>query len=195
MNIINDNRIYKKYIKDQEIENVLTRSVEDIKEIVIHGAGIASSATGVLNWMARGGIMPDGTTREEQYKKGISLFHSEIDRNGNVYNILSPLFFCYHSSSGHHDRFTLGIELINGEVDNKFEYTNEQYQSLFNMIDAYSGLFPVGTICGHGYNGQKYSGKYKNCPGNFNWDKLQEYFSKEFNIIKIDKECYGITRI
>ncbi|MBN2401973.1 MAG: N-acetylmuramoyl-L-alanine amidase [Spirochaetes bacterium] len=186
MNIINEDRIHKKYFKD--IEDQFNRKVEDIKEIVIHGTGGGKSARAILNWMLAG-------ERAEQYKKGIALFHSEIDKNGDIYNILNPLYWCYHSSSGKHDKYTIGIELVNSEVDNKGSYTSNQYKSLFEMIDAYLGLFPIASIVGHGYNGKKFSGKYKNCPGNFDWNKLQKFLIAEgFKFNKADNECYELER-
>jgi hypothetical protein len=186
MNIINEDRIYKKYF--HAIEDQFIRKVDNVKEIVIHGTGGGKSARAILNWMLAG-------ERAEEYKKGIGLFHSEIDLNGDQYNILSPLYWCYHSSSGPHDKLTIGIELVNPTIGNTGGYTDAQYKALFETIDAYLGLFPITTICGHGYNGHKFSSKYKSCPGNFDWKRLLEFLVQEnFNPKKIDKECYEIER-
>jgi hypothetical protein len=180
MTIINFDDIYNKYFKD--IADKFQRKSNDINEIVIHGTAGGDSAKAILKWMLDG-------EREKEYRKGIGLFHTEIDLNGDVYNILSPLFWCYHSSSGKHDKMTIGIELINTKPDNKGLYMYEQYESLFKMIDAYLGVFPIKRICGHGYNKKTYSGEYKECPGSmFEWGKLQ----KKFNLKEMDKECYQI---
>jgi N-acetyl-anhydromuramyl-L-alanine amidase AmpD len=184
MNIINDDRIFKKYFK--AIENQFARKVEDITEITIHGAGVGSSASAIIKWMLDGGIMPDGSMREVQYKKGISLFHSEVERNGDIYNILNLLFWCYGSSCGKHDRFCINIELINGHSENKNAYSEDQYISLFEQIDAYKGLFPIKRITGHNYNARTYSGVIKTCPGNFDWDKLAD----SFKLKRIENDCY-----
>jgi N-acetyl-anhydromuramyl-L-alanine amidase AmpD len=179
MNLINDDRIYKKYFK--EIENKFIRKVSDISEIVIHGTGGGQSAKAILNWMLSG-------ERAEEYKKGISLFHSQIDRNGDIYNILSNLFWCYHSSSGQHDKYTIGIELVNPLEENMGNYTDLQYKVLFELLESYKELFPIKSIVGHGHNKKKFSNGYKNCPGNFDWEKLQ----MKFNLKLIDKECYQL---
>jgi hypothetical protein len=188
MNIINDDRLFEKYFKDGSEK--FKRTNEDITEIVVHGSGGHDTATGIIGWMLNGGLMADGTTREKDYRKGISLFHTEIDRNGDVYNILSPLYWCYHSSSGQHDKCSIGIELVSIKPDNKAIYSDEQYSSLYEMIDAYLGVFPIKTIVGHGFNKKKYKGGYKNCPGTyFDWNKL----AKHFNLKQIAGECFKIA--
>jgi hypothetical protein len=187
MNIINNDDIFKKYFK--AVSEKFKRTNEDITEIVIHGSGGHDTAKGIIDWMAAGGLLPDGSNRIENYKKGISLFHSEIDRNGDLYNILSPLYWCYHSSSGRHDKCTIGIELVSAYPDNKGIFTYQQYDSLFEIIDSYKGIFPIKTIVGHGFNKKKYSDEYKNCPGvYFEWNKLQ----KKFDLKQIANECYEI---
>ena len=175
--VINDDRIFNKYFK--EISKDFKRQLSDITEVVIHGTGGGKSARGIIRWML-------GGERTKQYKRGIALFHVEIDRNGDVYNLISPSYWCYHSSSGKHDKCTMGIELVNPGIENTDGYTLEQYEALMNLLNQFKAVFPINIICGHGYNKQKYSKKYKNCPGeNFKWEFLEEIGCK-----KIENECY-----
>ena len=161
MNIIIVDKIRNKY-------SGLGRKVSDIKEIVIHGSG-GGTAKGIIEWMAS-----YNCERKELYKQGIGLFHFMIDRNGDTYEILSPEVWAYHSESGFHDHTTIGIELVNPELLNAGDYTDEQYESLNTLIEKITGRFKIDIISSHDYNRKFYSGsKPKPCPGNkFDWDKI-----------------------
>jgi N-acetyl-anhydromuramyl-L-alanine amidase AmpD len=174
MNIIKDHRIFEKYF--EPISEVFER--ENIREIVIHGTGGGASAQGIIKWMLNGGVMADGSKREDLYKRGIALFHYLIDRNGDLYHLIPDRYWCYHSSSGRHDIKTIGVELVNTVSGNKGKYEVEQYDSLFSLIKKMMTLYPIKYIAGHGGNKLNYSGSYKECPGEkFNWKMLEENFS------------------
>lgn len=180
MNLIKDDRIFEKYFKP--IADKFKRNTETINEVVIHGTGGGQYALDVIDWMLSG-------EREKEYKKGIALFHYEIDRNGDIYEILSPDYWCYHSSSGVHDRFTLGVEFVNTKPDNKGIYTYEQYSAFYELLISFIKHYPIKYIVGHGHNKQEYSKEYKECPGQFfEWNKLQ----KKFDLKLLAKECYRI---
>lgn len=161
MNIIIVDKIRNKYPG-------LPRKISEIYEIVIHGSG-GGTAKGIIDWMAS-----ETCERRELYKQGIGLFHFMIDRNGDIYEILSPEAWAYHSESGIHDKGTIGIELVNSELLNAGEYTEEQYESLDTLIEKVSDRFEIFTLSTHDYNRRYYSGcKPKPCPGyKFDWNKL-----------------------
>lgn len=147
------------------------RNLKDISEIVIHGTGGGTNAASLLRWILAG-------ERAEEYKKGIGLFHYLIDRDGTIYKLYSLEKWMYHSSSGQHDKCTVGIELMNPSTNNQVEYTVEQYKSLAELVKAANGLATIKTIVGHGFNKQKYSGLYKVCPGRFDWFNFGEILDK-----------------
>jgi hypothetical protein len=155
------------------------REKSDINQIVLHGTGGGASAGGLMAWMLDG-------ERGNDYKKGVALFHYLIDYNGDIYNIIDPDRWVYHSSSGQHDRHTIGIELMNIDRDNRDVYTIAQYQSLSDIIFELMGKYPIDSIIGHGACKNIYTGTYKLCPGNLNWlliagtltEKGYKYFSE-----------------
>lgn len=147
------------------------RNIEDITECVIHGTGGGKTATGLLSWMI-------GGERSKQYKKGIALFHFLIDRKRIIYQ-LSPIDrWYYHSSSGKHDKKTIGIELLNPAPGNEGDYTEGQYSSLEDLL--FGSLFAcrsITRIVGHDYNYNTYLGKRKGCPGKyFSWTRIRDMF-------------------
>jgi N-acetyl-anhydromuramyl-L-alanine amidase AmpD len=181
MNYIETYKIYKKYfngIVDKK------RNLHSIKEIVIHGTGGGRSAESLINWMENG-------ERKIEYLKGIALFHDLVDYNGNIYNLVPYNYYTLHSSSGiKHDRYTIGIELMNREKQNNGEYTKEQYMFLWELLfNKIILLCPnIKKIVSHNYNKKKYSNKNKNCPGNFRWDFLEEaLLTWDFKFKKISK--------
>jgi N-acetyl-anhydromuramyl-L-alanine amidase AmpD len=159
------------------------RDTSDINEIVIHGTGGGSSAINLINWMLNSG-------RAEEYKKGIALFHYLIDFNGDVFEIINPIRWVYHSSSGKHDMNTIGIEIMNKSANNDDEPTGEQYGALLDLIsNNLMKKFNIKNIVGHGSNKQKYSGEYKACPGkNFKWNILQNELIARGYTFSYDKE-------
>lgn len=178
MNIIYDGRVFEKYFAP--ISSEFERDINDISEIVIHGTGGGQSAKGIIKWMLDG-------EREILYKKGIALFHYEIDRNGDIYQIIPDLNWVYHSSSGEHDKKTIGIELVNPVIFNRGPYTIDQYNSLFSLIKKFIGLYSINYIAGHGANKLKYSGSYKECPGKFDWTLLEHNFNIAAEVTEIYK--------
>ena len=151
------------------------RKDSDITTLVIHGAGAVKSVKGLLSWMKSGGVMPDGSTREAQYRKGVALFHYTIDRDGQVYEIINPHNWVYHSSTGKVDRCTIGVELINGTPDNSGQYTAGQYLSLSMLVKYLNGVFnsQITRLVGHGQYKLQHAGAGKECPGKgFDWARF-----------------------
>ena len=155
-------------------------------EIVIHGTGGGASAAALIDWMRSG-------ERAKDYSRGIGLFHYLNDFDGSITEIIDPKKWVYHSTSGQHDALTIGIENMNKSPHNDNGYTDKQYTALFELIDELMKKYSIKSIVGHGYNGKKYSNLDKNCPGNFDWQKLgkhlsdkgvrTEYEPRRFNII------------
>lgn len=161
-------------------QSKIKASLNFIEEVVIHGTGGGQSANGLLNWMLKG-------ERGKQYKKGIALFHFLIGRQGEIYQVGFLDRWYYHSSSGRHDKKTIGIELLNPEPVNMGAYTERQYVALedllFNML--FSTCPNICRIVSHDYNSNTYSGYRKGCPGaDFRWERLRDTFKQH----KIDME-------
>ena len=143
---------------------------EPITEIVIHGTGGGGSVTDLLQWMYDGQFAAN-------YIRGIGLFHYAIGRDGKITEVLNPDYWVYHSTSGYHDKQTIGIELMNPTNENTGGYTDEQYEAVINLI--FNNLvisYPsITNITSHKYNIIKYNGgrSLKACPGSqFDWSKL-----------------------
>ena len=149
----------------------LERKDSDVTTIIIHGAGVVGSAKSMIKWMADGGIMPDGSKRESLYKKGIALTQYVVDKDGQVIELFNPHNWLYHSSTGKFDKHTIGIELINGSVDNSKDYKKAQYYELVNLIKFLMTKFNnIKVITGHGKIKERVTGGAKECPGKgFNW--------------------------
>jgi len=158
--------IRKKYSKGLQRKQYITTAV-------IHGAGVVDSAEKLTKWMLSG-------ERKKDYERSIGLFHYAICKDGTVYEIINPEFWTFHSNSGIFDEHTIGIELINGNSMNYNNYTEEQYQSLFDLIfNKLKVDYPtLKSIASHGRLKEKHSGMYKNCPGNFDWQKLEDYMAQ-----------------
>jgi hypothetical protein len=161
--------ILSKVIKEirEKYNQGFVRKNSDVTEFVIHGTGGGSSAMGLIKWMLSG-------ERAAEYSRGIALFHYLLDKDGTSYNIIDPVNWVYHSSSGDHDIHTIGVELVNSSATNSDSYTESQYINLAKLIFDTVKKFPnIKTITTHGYLISKYSGKSKTCPGNiFNFNKL-----------------------
>jgi hypothetical protein len=183
VNIIKDDRIFLKYFAS--IAANFIRTDDTISEITIHGTGGFNSAPAELNWMM-------GGERQADYVQGIGLFHYIIDRDGMIYQIIPDEYWVHHSSSGHHDQFTLGIELVNPTTNNSGKYTLDQYNSLFDLIKFAISKYNIFTIAGHSATCLKYSGIVKKppkCPGDgFRWEMLESNFNAE----KIEDERYKL---
>lgn len=158
-----------------------------IDEIVIHGTGGGSTTDGLLNWMM-------GGERSASYEKGVALFHYLIDRHGDITEIIDPDRWVYHSSSGMHDKKTIGIEHINPSHRNESQYSLEQYRALKELIfDFLMNEYNIKKIVGHGVNKLRYSGKYKRCPGNFDFDEIKKELKKRgISYLNSDEYIYDI---
>ena len=141
-----------------------------ISEIVIHGTGGGAGVDSLIKWMMNG-------ERASEYGRGIGLFHYVIDYDGKIYEIINPDKWVFHSSSGIHDRCTIGIEHMNPDKKNGRPYTKEQYDASIDLIQFLMKENDIKTIVGHTQNTLKYSGpQYVKvpCPGNFDWSKLTD---------------------
>ena len=168
----------KYYIKDKYIRNKFHKGFKrksPPNTIIIHGTG----GTGTYKWMKKG-------ERGNNYRKGISLFHYLIERDGRIINIIDPNRWVWHSHAGWYtdkngkriqrDASTIGIELENTSSKNLNDYTEEQYASL--MILLFNDLmikYDIDIIMSHSRSYKKYLKKTKPlaCPGpKFKWNKL-----------------------
>jgi N-acetyl-anhydromuramyl-L-alanine amidase AmpD len=180
------------YIVVDEIRNKyhsgFPRDISTISEIVIHGTGGGTSAQNVIRWML-------GGERAAEYSRGVALFHFEIDINGDIYEIIDPDRWVYHSGSGKHDMITIGIELVNPAKQNQGPYTSEQYAGLISLLfDYMARRYRIETITGHGVNQLQFSKIYKSCPGpDFDWGILQnELLSRGYTFDTSTERIYHI---
>ncbi len=173
VDIIIDKQIRNKY-KQGWINKIRNTS---ITEVVIHGTAGGNSATNLLRWMYNG-------ERGSEYMKGIALFHYLIGREGEIFEVIDPEYYVYHSTSGSHDKQTIGVEMINPDKMNAEPYTDAQYKALFSLIfDHLMPLYPtINRITSHRYNIVIYNGGRitpKQCPGTgFSWEKLDAELTK-----------------
>jgi len=157
------------------------RKTDDINEVVVHGTGGGTNGKVFLNWMATQG-------RPDEYSRGIGLFHFLIDTDGTVYQTAHLDRWYYHSSSGQHDKQTIGIELLNSNQNNEAEYTSFQYKALVELLSDLFRSYKITDIVSHNFNKYKYSNGNKNCPGNFDWDHLHDVLSCAFSNLIYEKE-------
>lgn len=175
INIIKDSRVMEKY---KDITNYSwnhkTRKPEKIKEVVIHGTAGFNKEEWLINWML--GYNGKKAERYEEYKNGIALFHYLISLDGKIIEIVDPNYWCYHSSSGLHDKETLGIELLKPSTKNVNKPTEEQYKALFELTFRYlmKEFKSINRITSHNYNVKKYKNSSRECPGTFDWKRLDK---------------------
>lgn len=185
MNIIINNDIRNKYNKGFPRPGLPN-------EIVIHATGGGKSAADLIKWMM-------GGERAHEYYGGIALFHYLNDYDGNVTEIIDPDRWIYHSSSGTHDSETIGIENMSPAADNSYGFTEQQYQSLFELILSLLEKYPINSIAGHNFNTIKFSGQQYvkvPCPGNFNWNRLADFLSLNgYSFGYEDQHFYNIKLI
>jgi len=165
------------YIVNRELRKFhegFSRNDYDIDTLIIHCTAGGSSANSCIKWMSNGGLLADGTKREKDYKKGIALFHYLIDLNGDIYEIINPHNFVYHSSTGIFDKTTIGIELVNTDRNNSKPVTKEQYKALAELyLFINNNINKIDNIYGHGAIKMIKTGKNKVCPGlGFDWYKF-----------------------
>lgn len=146
------------------------RELSEAKEVTIHGTGGGANAAAIMRWM-KDLAQP---WESDRWKRGVALYHFLIDRTGDVYQFIDLDRWVYHSSSGIHDKTTIGIELMNPVANNMGAYTVQQYEALNELIgNIIRPLCPIERISSHQYNYRNYSGGDKSCPGpHFNWDKV-----------------------
>lgn len=190
-----DNDLFERYYKEwaSKRKNLLKkRTLDEIKEIVIHHTAGNGDWPILKNWMLNG-------ERQKNYKKGVGLFHFCIEKKGKIINswpLDQPVF---HSSCYLHDLETIGIEVIH-----KYgEFTQPQYDSLVRLCNLLISKCDIKRITTHDYNYLKYSKKTKGCPGKmFKWAELEKYLSKKGikftsngkNLIELD-EKYELTEL
>lgn len=156
MNIIQNLKIRTKWNKGFERE-------DEPNEIVIHATGGA----GVIKWMET------SDERAAQWMAGIALFHYLITLTGEIVEIIDPNKWVYHSSSGIHDKRTIGIEIEKRSADNSDEPTKEQMAALIFLIGFLRKKYNITGIVSHDYNARMYSNRApKPCPGTLDWEKL-----------------------
>ena len=167
------------------------KRTKPIIEVVIHGTAGGDTTAGLLHWMYNDG--------RPGYYDGIGLFHYAIGRGskdeipGLIVEIIDPEYYVYHSTSSRNDFTSIGIELLNSSNGNRNPYTDEQYASLFSLIfDHIIKLYPVTRIVSHKYNIWRWNSKAtaqkndKNCPGNFDWARLDAELKRRNYSFKID---------
>lgn len=149
-------------------------------EIVIHATGGGQT----YQFVAQGG-------RKAEYIKGESLFHYLIERSGKTIELIDPERWVWHSSSGAHDKTTIGIECENLSYTNDGPLEDIQYDSLVDLLKYLINRYPtIKRIVGHNYNGKKYSNRGKNCPGTlFCWETIEI----ALELTKIEPECYSVS--
>lgn len=172
MNLLIDHKIRNKYSKG------FNRPVPP-EEIIIH----ATAGGGTYKWMLMG-------SRRKLYERGIGLFHYLIQRiKDRVIEIIDTDKWVYHSSSGKHDKYTIGIEIVNPSPFNLIPPTKRQYKDLFTLIDLLLEKYPsISIIRSHKRTKMIYSGKPKRCPGKFDWEKLSDHLGRYW--IKEHEDSY-----
>ncbi len=183
----NNSMIKKDYSVNNKWHGGWNRSLSQITEAVIHHTGSNGSIDSLKKWML-------GGERKSQYKNGISLFHFAIGRDGTIWQAGDLSRWWYHSCSGKHDRFTVGIELVHKSG----LFTDAQYTSLFWLLFVYMFHFCPSfyRIVSHDYNYDSYSNMKKGCPGSdFDWGRLVGEMKRQ-NIIYENHhiEEYSIIR-
>jgi hypothetical protein len=140
-----------------------------VTEFVVHGTAGGTDVESFLRWMLNG-------ERAQEYVQGIALFHYFIGRDGTIVEVIDPQFWVWHSSSGAHDKQTIGCELINPSKINDEPYTDAQYKALAGLIAYLLPLYPsLKHVVSHNVNQQTYSPSYggKQCPGaGFDWARF-----------------------
>ena len=183
MNVITDTRVRDKYCKGFD------RSTP-IAEIVIHATGGGSSTESMIEWMLAG-------ERATEYENGVALFHYLTSPDQPTVEIIDPDKWVYHSSSGYHDKETIGIENIKPDSQNKGYLPPDQMQALCELVATLLLKYPsISRIVSHDFNAQKFSGRGpKPCPGDFSWNDFIECISVSgITIEKLSDQEYKIIR-
>jgi len=176
MKIKIDERVRNKYHKG------FSRSLKFVNEIVVHQTGGGNNASSLLSWMLKSG--------RKGYSRGVALFHYIVDIDGSVIEIINPDNWVYHSSSGRHDKRTIGVEIMCSDRQNAKEPSDKQYFALNKLFLHLSEKYSISRIVGHGYNKEKYSKSYKYCPGNFDWFRIEKFLVDNEFEFDYEDECY-----
>ena len=162
--------------------------------IILHGTagggsgGKPGSPGGLLKWMM-------GGEREVEYTKSIGLFHYLIEQDSDVWEIINPDKYTYHSGTGGHtDSRSIGIELVNRDAGNMDEYAPEQYDALDTLLSELFARYPtINEITGHSaiYKRVKQRAKTLDCPGPmFKWDRVREMLSRDGHEFHVAPQRY-----
>ena len=152
-------------------------------EIVLHG----TAGGGTFEWMLRG-------ARAKEYENGLALFHYLIELDGQTIEIINPDNYVYHSSSRWHDKRTIGIELVNPDKNNAIAYNEFQYLALYDLLIELFERYQIEYLTSHKRNAAEYSHRMKECPGNFEWSRLEQWLSDaSFDYSKIHEQYYRIN--
>lgn len=165
-----ESRIVQDYSVTQKWHDGWKRPLSRITEVVIHHTAGTGNIETLKKWML-------GGERKDQYVKGISLFHFAVDRDGKIWKAGPISRWWYHSCSGKHDMYTVGIE----HIHKSGPFTDAQYDSLFWILFEYMPHFcpSYNRIVSHDYNYNTYSNNKKGCPGpDFDWDRLENEMKK-----------------
>lgn len=163
-------RIYKDEVVRSKFTRGKHRWGRKVNEIVLHGTAGGSTLNFVRN--ATG-------TRAHRYRHNVGLFHYLIQRDGDIWEIIDPDRWVYHSQRSSKDSHTIGIELVNLDYGNRGDYTDKQYDSLDYLIFGHlMEEYPkISIIMSHTRSYQKYVGGNRRlpCPGpGFEWDILEK---------------------
>ncbi|MCX6765783.1 MAG: N-acetylmuramoyl-L-alanine amidase [Candidatus Moranbacteria bacterium] len=108
----------------------------------------------------------------KEYKQYRVASHYLIDRQGNIYRLVSENNIAYHAGEskvpdGRTDvnNFSIGIELMNKESG---KFTDDQYDSLNYLLRYLRSKYKIKYVLGHN---QIASGR-KSDPWNFEWDRV-----------------------
>lgn len=159
-------------------KSAITKSLNAVTEIVIHHTAGDGNWKGLLSWFTEG-----TNKRRNLYFKFIGFTHFYIEKSGEIFKAFPLTRWLYHSCSGKHDRFSIGIELIH----RKGSFSDEQYSSLAWLIQELIKDCPnVMQIVSHDYNYMTYSNDAKGCPGKeFDFDLLNYHLEEREIFIQI----------
>jgi hypothetical protein len=183
MDIFENTSVRKKYCEGFNRPGQIT-------EIVLHATGGFDNSEGLINWML-------GGERGIDYAKGIALFHYLNDMQGRITELIDPSKYVFHSSSGGHDKETIGIENIKPTKDNSGMLPEPQLTALCELIERLIETIPTITrIVSHDFNAKKYSNRDpKPCPGDLEWEAIGFHLTtKGYTISQLSEQEYMVTR-
>ena len=147
--------------------------------ITIHGTGGGLDAYSLFRWWKNLPAKTDNWSigKTAAMRRGIGFYHYLIDRDGTVYKMLDEHLWSYHSHAGKNDQQTVSISLINPHGLNNFQYTDEQYHALHELITDIQTRINIKMIDSHESRALRFSGlkppQITPCPGSgFDWQRL-----------------------